>query len=333
MTQPITSPSYVPASVATAPAPVPPAEWCARFRSMASDVTVRIAPGCADPQAAVAAVESVFEAVATECTRFDAGSDLMRANAAEESQVVGAYCFAAIAAAARAHRLTDGLFDPRVLRTLCELGYDHTAPFASGALQLAAGPRRPEPPRSPWAPGMDAERHRVRIGSEPIDLGGIGKGLAVRWAAEHLGRVCESFVIDAGGDCYLGGDGPEGDGWHVGVEDPRGGAQPVAVLAIRDAACATSSIRLRRWTVAGRRAHHLIDPRTAAPGGDGLLSVTVVAQDPADAEVWSKVLFLHGVDGIAAAARTRELAAVWVTEDGILGCSDAVLPSLIWRAA
>jgi FAD:protein FMN transferase len=276
----------------------------------------------------------VFAAVEAECTRFDAGSDLMRANAAgEDWQPVGRYCFAAIVEAAAAHRITAGMFDPRVLRTLCALGYDHSVPFASGALSLGSRPPAGHPPREPWSPAFDETGGLVRVGSEPIDLGGIGKGLAVRWAAQELTTRFRSFVIDAGGDCYLAGDGPDGDGWHVGVEDPRGGAQPVAVLAVRDAGCATSSIRLRRWTVGGTPVHHLVDPRTGLPGGAGLLSVTVVARDPAEAEVWSKVLFLHGAAGIAAAAHTRELAALWVTDDGTVATSHAVQPLLIWRAA
>ena len=62
--------------------------------------------------------------------------------------------------------------------------------------------------------------------------------------------------------------------------------------------------------------HHLIDPRTGEPGGDGLAAVTVAGPDPAWAEVWSKALFVEGARSIAAAARSRGLAAWWVGGDG-----------------
>ncbi|MEP7179550.1 MAG: FAD:protein FMN transferase, partial [Pseudonocardiales bacterium] len=163
--------------------------------------------------------------------------------------------------------------------------------------------------------------------------GGIGKGLAIRWAAEQIAPYCSEFVIDAGGDCIVRGDGPEADGWHVGVEDPLGGSRPVVVLALRNSACATSSIRLRNWTVGGKPAHHLIDPRTGRPGGAGLLSVTVIGADPAEAEIWSKVLFLHGRDGIAQAAADRSLPAIWIHQDGGVAMSDAARPFVIWTAA
>jgi len=103
------------------------------------------------------------------------------------------------------------------------------------------------------------------------------------------------------------------------------------VLALTDRACATSSIRVRRWRSNGRDVHHLIDPRTGAPGGTGLAAVTVVDQDPALAEVWSKSLFLAGADGIEALADHRGLAALWVTEEGSLGLSAAMHPFVIWR--
>jgi thiamine biosynthesis lipoprotein len=187
--------------------------------------------------------------------------------------------------------------------------------------------------REPWRPEFDHARHAVRVGPEPIDLGGIGKGLAVRWAAETLAETWPSFLITAGGDCYLAGGGPEGLGWQVGVEDPRAPDRHIAVLNISDAGCATSSTRVRRWTTAGRTVHHLIDPRTDAPGASGLSAVTVVGPDTAVSEVWSKVLFLRGSDGIAEAATAHGLAALWITEDGSVGISDAMDSLVIWQAA
>jgi len=39
---------------------------------------------------------------------------------------------------------------------------------------------------------------------------------------------------------------------------------------------------VRAWLAPdGRRVHHLLDPRTGEPGGDGLVAVTVAAPDPA----------------------------------------------------
>jgi len=92
-------------------------------------------------------------------------------------------------------------------------------------------------------------------------------------------------------------------------------------------------VRVRRWRAGGQEVHHLLDPRTGRPGGEGLLAVTVVDPDPAWAEVWSKSLFLAGPDGIRRCADEEGLAALWVDDLGALGTSTSMDPHLAWSAA
>lgn len=309
-----------------------------RLRAMASDITVlATARGGAhdDPRdlaVVVAEALAVFPTVAATCTRFDPASPLMQANAAPDDwHRLPPTCVAAISEAFAAYRRTDGRFDPRVLRDLVELGYTEGLSFTGGTPEVAG--RRPRrrvlPP--PWLPRFRGP-DEVHLGGRPVDLGGIGKGLAVRWAAEALQAKAGDHLIVAGGDCSCRGRAPDGAAWRVGVEDPAGGSEPLAVLQLSDVACATSSVRLRRWKAGGRVVHHLIDPRTGLPGGPGLAAVTVVADDPADAEVWSKVLFLAGRRNVARAAEEQGLAALWVAAEGAVACSDAMRPYLLWQA-
>lgn len=310
------------------------------FRSMATDVTLRVEQPAAGASSAVESARLVFSRVESACTRFDPDSPLMQANARPGRwHDVPAECARAVRAAGRAHRETRGLFDPRILDALLRLGYDRTLPFESGSLTLEEQSRaeeaRSQAARPPWRPRVDcrAGQHRIHLDGTPIDLGGIGKGLAVRWAWEQLRHAGESVMVDAGGDCRFSGPGPEGQGWRVGVEDPRGGADPVAVLVLTDTGCATSSVRVRHWRVADRTVHHLIDPRTGESGGEGLLSVSVVHPDPARAEVWSKSLFLAGAADIGAAAERHGLAALWVRTDGRLGISAAAARFVLWTGS
>jgi FAD:protein FMN transferase len=76
--------------------------------------------------------------------------------------------------------------------------------------------------------------------------------------------------------------------------------------------------------------HHLISPTDGLPGGAGLAAVTVVDSDPAEAEVWSKVLFLSGRDGIRTATAFHGLAALWVASDGELAWSEPMADRLAW---
>ena len=314
------------------------------FRAMNTNVTLQVV---ADGDAATEALTSaawVFDRTERACTRFDPVSPLMQANAApDEWHEVPPECFMAVQEAFRAHLLTGGLFDPRVLRALVDLGYDRTLPFGLGDVEipdarepsgLAAAPPGRTPtggaaPRS-WQPRFDGARNAVRLGPDPVDLGGIGKGLAVRWAARELARAGSVYLVDAGGDCRLGGGGPEGDGWRVGIEDPTGQPLPIAVLGLHDASVATSSTAARTWRAGGVRRHHVIDPRSGTSADSGLVSVTVVGDDPADAEVWSKALLITGPEAAHDLCTRHGLAALWVHGDGRVGTSAPIRPLLRW---
>jgi FAD:protein FMN transferase len=222
------------------------------------------------------------------------------------------------------------------LRVLHQWGYDKTLPFAAGKpIRMTQARRRratAPPGRRRWRPPLSADRCAVRLGPAPIDLGGIGKGLAVRWASAELAGAGRASLVEAGGDLYASGTGPDGDGWHVAVEDPRGASTPVAVLRVSDAACATSSVRVRHWHVDGSAVHHLVDPRNGRSGGDGLLAVTVLDTDPARAEVWSKALFLTGRARLRSEADERGIAALLVDTDGVVGVSRAMRAHVLWQA-
>lgn len=274
-----------------------------------------------------------FTEVDRSCTRFNEESPLMRANRNPDAwHQVPATLYEAVREAHRAYQRTKGLFDPRILRDLEAAGYDRSLPFADGGV-TTHGSSGSRPPRPPWNPGFrGGPLPRLRLGEHPIDLGGIGKGLAIRWAAQRLSHESADFLVDAGGDCLARGSGPDGPGWRVGIEDPRGGAQPLAVVELSSLACATSSTRFRHWHCDGARVHHLIDPRTGRPGGDGLLAVSVLAEDPADAEVMSKTLFLRGAHGIGRAAARNGSAAMWVTRNGETRTTPAFRRHVIWSA-
>jgi thiamine biosynthesis lipoprotein len=302
---------------------------------MASDITLygRTAsyPSTLDPS--VDQALAVFTSVHEACTRFDPDSPLMRANARpDEWHAVPLVLLAAVREAHRAYQHTDGRFDPRVFGDLVRLGYDRSLPFDCGAVTTDAVDVSRQP-LSRWTPRFRyGLRPQLHLGGLPVDLGGIGKSLAVRWASEELQEHFDDFLLDAGGDCYCEGTGPEPDGWRVGVEDPFGGELPLAVLALSDKGCATSSTKLRHWRAGDDNAHHLIDPTTGRPGGAGLVAVTVVDDDPTRAEVATKFLFLGGADGIARAAQDRRVAALWVEAGGEVAISPAMEPFVIWRA-
>ena len=320
-------------------APLAAAPLSHRFAAMATAFSFQLCSPRAGAADAVRVAQEMVVRVERSCTRFDPDSALMRANAEPQRwQVVPPELFDALRAAEVAHQVTHGRFDPRVLGALQELGYDVTfADVLDEPDQAAAestttrGTTGRSAMHRAWHPSFDAGRSSVRIGRVPVDLGGIGKGLAVTWAARLLAPHADSVLVEAGGDVQTVGHGPDGDGWSVGVEDPRGGTDPVAVLRLRDGGVATSSTRLRRWRRAGSEVHHLVDPRTGTSADSGLLAVTVVDAEASAAEVWSKALFVEGRGRLRDYADRHGIAALWVDDRGWVGTSRAMKPFVVWQ--
>ena len=301
------------------------------FAAMGTAVTVQL-PAGADAVELSGQVEALFSRIERTCTRFRPDSDLMRANNDPEAQhQVAPECASIVAAAYEAYAMTGGLFDPRILHDLVAAGYDRTFDDLPPESRSAAEPSSSTAGTSTWHPRVDTRSATIELGPDPIDLGGIGKGWCVDAAAALLATEHSGFLVNAGGDLAVRGNGPDGDGWTASVEDPSDPTRSLAVLQMWESSCATSSTGRRHWVQDGQLRHHLIDPRTGRPSASGLRSVTVIADSTVDAEVWSKSLLIAGDDVIADNCRMRDLAAYWVRADGGTGHSRALARHLLWE--
>lgn len=255
---------------------------------------------------------------------------------------------------------TGGLFDPTVLPALHLAGYDRSferiprdaggaigvVPVGIRAARGPAGARdrrhaarqehRAHAHSATWrAVELHAADHAIRLPvGTALDLGGIAKG----WAADQVAtRYLDGFaayLVDLGGDLRLRGGPAEGQPWLVGIEAPgetqahapRGEDTPaphyVAGFELGGGAVATSGDARRWWLHAGRRMHHLIDPRTGQPAaftgpGARALTFTALAATACQADVLAKVGFLLGHPaGLALLDRGTEAAGLCVLEDG-----------------
>ncbi len=91
---------------------------------------------------------------------------------------------------------------------------------------------------------------------------------------------------------------PDGQAWTVAVEAPDLERRtPHSILALEDAAVATSG-DYRHWVeVQGRRLSHTMDPTRGAPLIASPASVTVVARTCAEADAWATALMVLGPKG------------------------------------
>lgn len=145
-------------------------------------------------------------------------------------------------------------------------------------------------------------------------LGGIGKGYAVDKAvAIFHDRGIRNFMIQAGGDLYVGGrrgDRP----WKLGISDPRGeGGGSFATLELADRTFSTSGDYERFFMKDGVRYHHILDPDTGQPARLSR-SVTIVSERAVIADALSTGIFILGPErGMALVERLPDVEAVIVT--------------------
>jgi thiamine biosynthesis lipoprotein len=229
-----------------------------------------------------------FAEVEATLTRFDDNSPLSRLNALTGRWVVvPPMLFQAIQAALRSAAATAGAYDPTILAALEAAGY--TRSFEQGPT-----PVRPTRPGGRWRE-VKLEPAISAVWLPPgvrLDLGGIGKGLAVDWAMERAAGD-GPLLINAGGDLAVRGVEP----YIVEVEDPFDFERTLLTFPLQNAAAATSSIMGRRF---GPGLHHIIDPATGRPADSGIVAATVIAKSVARAEVLAKAAIVLGpVRGLA----------------------------------
>jgi thiamine biosynthesis lipoprotein len=143
---------------------------------------------------------------------------------------------------------------------------------------------------------LDQAGRRLRIGKgQQLGLGGIAKGYIVDRAARVLlDSGVRAFLAQAGGDLYGAGKKPDGTPWVSGVQDPRGPqGEFFAVLELTDHAFSTAGDYARSYVVAGKRYHHIIDPKTGFPA-TACRSVTIWAPDATTADGVDDAVFILG---------------------------------------
>jgi thiamine biosynthesis lipoprotein len=135
---------------------------------------------------------------------------------------------------------------------------------------------------------------RLRRPEMRMGLGGIAKGYAVdKCAAVLRADGFSDFMVQAGGDLFVAGSkGPVS--WMVGVRDPRGGPKDIiARMPIRDHAFSTAGDYERSFVLAGRRYHHIIDPKTGYPA-TASREVTIFAPTAFLADALDDAVFILG---------------------------------------
>ena len=131
----------------------------------------------------------------------------------------------------------------------------------------------------------------IRRPDGTLDPSGVVKGWAIRNTARLLEAAgARNFYVDAGGDVQAVGKNAEGEDWRAGIRNPFNPEQHVKTILPRGRGIATSGTYAR--------GQHIYDPLHPDRRLDEVVSLTVIAADVLEADLFATAAFAMGVDGI-----------------------------------
>ncbi|MDP1853177.1 MAG: FAD:protein FMN transferase [Candidatus Omnitrophota bacterium] len=135
---------------------------------------------------------------------------------------------------------------------------------------------------------------RLKKKSVILDLGAIAAGYAVDRAIAVLKQNgVRNALVNAGGEIYcLGKKGFSY--WKVGLQNPRKKDGVADIVKLRNRAVATSGDYEQFFVYENKRYAHIIDPRTGYPVDNGIISVSVFADDCTTADALGTAIFVLG---------------------------------------
>ena len=260
------------------------------------------------------ALQAAVDEVDTQMSTWNAGSDLMRLNTAPVGDWVAVpeRLRAVLRLGLEIGRASGGAFDIGMGDAVTAWGFGPGDAAADGIRAAMTASRRPA------HEALEMNDARVRKAAPiALDLNGIAKGYGVDRLAETLhDHGITDALVGIDGEMRAMGLRPDGVSWTIAVEAPDSARRtPHSILALQDAAVATSG-DYRHWVeVQGRRLSHTMDPRRGAPLIVSPASVTVVAQTCAEADAWATALMVAGPERGAELAKRRGLDVLFLMRD------------------
>jgi thiamine biosynthesis lipoprotein len=145
-----------------------------------------------------------------------------------------------------------------------------------------------------------------------LDLGAIGKGYAIERAAGLLREAGVTSALLHGGTStvYALGKQPDGQAWHVAVENPRAAAglhaapappetapsAPSVTVPLTDEAMSVSAVWGKSFAAEGKVFGHVLDPRSGLPVSGAVLAA-VVLPSATETDALSTALLTLGGEG------------------------------------
>jgi thiamine biosynthesis lipoprotein ApbE len=266
-------------------------------------------------RAAESAALAEIERLAGILSGYDERSEFRRWTATQgEPRPVSPELFAVLELFDTWRERTAGAFDAsaEVAGRLWTNAAQHGRVPSAGELAAAVDAVR----RAHWRLDPSA-RTATHLTDAPLRLNSLAKSfIAERACAAALAVPgVTAAVVNAGGDLVVRGAATD----RIGIVDPAADAEndaPLARIAVRDRAVATSGGYRRGVEIGGRWYSHLIDPRTGRPV-EHVRGATVVAPHATDAGALATALCVMDPDeGLRLVATIPEAECLLLLNDG-----------------
>jgi thiamine biosynthesis lipoprotein len=257
--------------------------------SMDTFVTIEVVEPVAECAELVERAFGWFDEIVRRCSRFEPESEVMRLSTRVGSPVtVSPLLFEAVSFALAVARASGGAFDPTIGGALEARGFNRsyqTGATIDSSQRVAEAVSYDDVELDPAQSTITLRRPLV------LDLGAVVKGMAIDLAVREL-RSFENFSINAGGDIYAAGHGPEGDRWNIGLRHPRQPDDIFDILRVSNVAVCTSG-DYERPGGNGASGHHIVNAKTCR-SPTRIASLTVVAPTAMAADALGTAAFVLG---------------------------------------
>lgn len=167
---------------------------------------------------------------------------------------------------------------------------------------------------------LNDDNHSVMLShqGQSIDVGGIAKG----YAADEVKKIflknhIKSAIIDLGGNIFVMESKENNEPWKVGIQnpfEPRG--KYVGIISVKDKSIVTSGNYERYFEEAGKKFHHIIDPRTGYPSESRIISATIISDKSIDGDGLSTGVYIIGLDKAFKLIESLSgIDAIFITDD------------------
>jgi thiamine biosynthesis lipoprotein len=158
-----------------------------------------------------------------------------------------------------------------------------------------------------------------------LDLNSIAKGFAVDQVSRLIAASgFENYLVEIGGEVYAAGLRKDSKKWRIGINKPQKDAainEVYKVVSLSNKAFATSGDYRNFFEIDRVRYSHVIDPRSGYPVANGIVAVSILANNCTLADGLATAIMVMGVEkGIPLVNRIDNVEGLIVVEasDGSL---------------